>query len=141
MEQETSDVFTWQEWDWRPLARLVGWISIAAVLAHVRHAAPLAFLGQVLTALILLSVLSFGVLTHLLLFVVMGTFWLALAFDDAAYAVAERIVRPFLGRASFAAIFFAAFGVEIGLVFGAGAVLRAAHAGERLLAALSGVLR
>lgn len=141
MKQETPDVFTWQEWDWRPLARLVGWISIAAVLAHVRHAAPLALLGQAFAALILLSVLSFGILTHPLLLAAMGALQLALAFDDAAYALAERIVRPSLGRAPFAATFFAAFGVEIGLVFGAGAALRAVHAGERFLAALSGLLR
>ena len=141
MRQETPDVFTWQEWDWRPLARLVGWISIAAVLAHVRHVSPLAFLGRALTAMILLSVLSFGALTHLLLLAAMGAWQFAMAFDDAAYALAERIVRPALGRASFVATFFAAFGAEIGLVFGVGSALRAAHADARLWAALSGFLR
>lgn len=141
MRQETPDVFNWQEWDWRPLARFVGWICIAAVLAHVRHVSLLALLGQTLTAMILLAVLSFGVLTHLLLIVAMGALQLAMTFDDAAYSLAERIVRPAMGRASFAATFFAAFSAEIGLVFGAGAVLRAAFADARLWAALSGVLR
>lgn len=141
MRQEIPDVFTWQDWDWRPLARLVGWIAVAAVLAHVRHASPLAFLGRVLTAMILLSLLSFGMLTHLMLLAAMGAWQFAMAFDDAAYALAERIIRPALGRASFAATFFAAFGAEVGLVFGTGAILRAAHADARLWAALSGVLR
>lgn len=141
MRQETPDVFTWQEWDWRPLARLVGWICIAAVLAHIWRVAPLTFLGQILAAMIVLSLVSFGALTHLLLIVAMGALQLAMAFDDAAYGLAERIVRPALGRAPFAAAFFAAFVTEIGLVLGAGAVLRAAHADARLWAALSGVLR
>jgi len=91
--------------------------------------------------MVLLSVLSFGALTHLMLLAVMGAWQFAMAFDDAAYALAERIARPALDRAPFAATFIAAFGVEIGLVFGAGAVLRAAHADARLWAALSGVLR
>lgn len=141
MRQETPDVFNWQEWDWRPLARFVGWMAIAAVLGRVWHVSLLALLGRTLTAMILLSVLSFGMLTHLLLLGAMGAWQFAMAFDDVAYALAERIVRPALGRATFAANFFAAFCVEIGLVFGAGAVLRAAHADARLWAALSGVLR
>jgi hypothetical protein len=141
MRQEPPDVFCWQDWDWRPLARLVGWSYIAVLLAHARHVAVLAHLGQVLTTLILLSVLSFGVLTHIFLLAAMGALRLAMAFDDAVYALAERIVRPGLARAPFAATFVAAFGAEIGLVFGAGAVLRAAHADARLWAALSGVLR
>jgi|CXWL01.1.fsa_nt_gi hypothetical protein len=141
MEQVTPETFSWAEWDWRPLARLVGWISIAVFLTHVRLAAPLALLGQALGALILLSVLSFGVLTHLLLFAAMGALRLAMVFDDAAYTLAERIVRPSLGRAPFTVTFIAAFGTEIVLVFGAGSILRAVHADERLWNALSGLLR
>lgn len=141
MRQEPPDVFLWQDWDWRPLVRLVGWTYIAVLLAHARHIALLAHLIQVLTTLILLSVLSFGVLTHLFLLAAMGALRLAMALDDAAYALAERIVRPGLAWAPFAAIFFAAFGAEIGLVFGAGTALRAVHAGELIRAALSGVLR
>jgi hypothetical protein len=141
MRQEPSDVFRWQDWDWRPLARLAGWTYIAVLLAHARHVAVLAHMIQVLTTLILLSVLSFGVLAHLSLLAAMGALRLAMAFDDAAYALAERIVRPGLGQAPFAATFVAAFGAEIGLVFGVGTVLRAAHADTRLWAALSGVLR
>ncbi|MDE2509772.1 MAG: hypothetical protein KGL74_01500 [Elusimicrobia bacterium] len=141
MKQETPEEFRWRDWDWRPLARLVGWVYIAVLLAHARHVAVLAHLGQVLTTLILLSILSFGVLSHIFLLAAMGALRLAMAFDDAAYALAERIIRPFLGRAPFAATFFAAFGAEVGLVFGAGEVLLVIHAGERLSAALWGVLR
>ncbi len=141
MRQEASDAFRWQDWDWRPLARLAGWTYIAVLLAHARHIVLLAHLILILTTLILLSVLSFGVLTHLFLLAAMGALRLAMAFDDAAYALAERIVRPGLGRAPFAATFFAAFGAEIGLVFGAGTALRAVHAGEIIRAALSGVMR
>lgn len=136
MRQEPPDAFRWRDWDWRPLARLVGWLSIAAVVAHVRHAAPLALLGQTLTALILLSVLSFGVLTHLLLLAAMAALRLAMAFDDAAYALAERIVRPSMGQAPFAATFVAAFGAELVLVLGAAYCCCAAHVGPRLLTLL-----
>jgi hypothetical protein len=141
VRQETPDVFNWQDWDWRPLARLVGWSSIAAILAHENGVAPLALLGQALTSLILLSVLSFGMLTYLLLLAAMGTLRLAMVFDDAAYALSERIVRPSLGRATFAATFVAAFGAEIGLVIGTGSILRAIHASEWLCVAMSRILR
>ncbi len=141
MKQETPEDFRWRDWDWRPLARLVGWIYIAVLLAHARHFPPIAPIGQILETLLFLSVLTFGVATQVLLIAAAVTLRVALAFDEAAYAVAERIVRPALGQASSAATFVAAFGAEIGLVFGAGAVLRAAHADERLWAALSGFLR
>jgi hypothetical protein len=141
MRQEPPDAFRWREWDWRPLARLLGWLSIATVVAHVRHAAPLALLGQTLTALILLSVLSFGVLPHLLLLAAMGALRLAMAFDDAAYALAERIVRPSLGQAPFAATFVAAFGAELALVLGAAYFTSAAHVWPRFLSLLMEVIR
>ena len=134
VRNETPDAFFWQDWDWRPLARLVGWITIAAGLAHVRHVPPLAPIGQILEALLFLSVLSFGVLTQLLLLAAMVALRLAMAFDDAAYALAERIVRPSLGQASFAATFVAAFGAELVLVLGAAYFCSAAHVWPRLLA-------
>ncbi|MDE2143297.1 MAG: hypothetical protein KGJ84_12885 [Elusimicrobia bacterium] len=75
-------------------------------------------------------------LTQLLLIAAMLALRLALAFDDAAYALAERVVRPALDRAPAAATFLAAFGAELALVFAAAYLCSAAHVWPRLLAML-----
>lgn len=140
MRQETPDVFNWQEWDWRPLARLVVWVLLAAAWARGRHVLSLDLMHRVLRELVLGWLLSFGWLTYVQALIATSAFRLVLAFDESAYALSERFVQPFAGRASFAATFFAVFGAEIGLVFGVGAILRAAYADARLWAALSGFL-
>ena len=141
MRQETPDVFRWAEWDWRPLARLAVWVILAATWARWRHVLSLDLMHRVFRELVLGWLLSFGLLTYVQALIVTSALRLALALDEAAYALSERLVRPFAGRAPFAANFAAAFGAEIGLVFGAGAVLRAAYADARLWAALPGFLR
>lgn len=141
MRHDYPEAFRWKDWDWRPLARLVGWFAIAAGLAHARFVAPISLLCQGLTAAILLSVLSFGILTHLLLIIAMGVLRLAMALDEAAYGICERLVTPLLGPMSLPSTFLASFGAEIGLAVGAGAILRTAHAGAWLVAGFSGVLR
>lgn len=118
MEQETPDVFRWEEWDWRPLARLIAWLILAALWARWRGLVSLALLQRVFRELLLGWLLSFGLLTYVQALIVTGIFRLALMLDDAAYALSERLVSLFLRRASFAATFVAAFGVELALVLG-----------------------
>src|SRR4030067_574669 len=42
MAQETPAAFAWQDWDWRPLARLVVWGLLAAALGRGGDVPPLA---------------------------------------------------------------------------------------------------
>lgn len=119
-----------QEWDWRPLARLLAWTFIAAHFGCITTAG-LAHLGR---ELVLSWLLTFGILTHLQLILLMGGVRLYLALDDAAYWLAERIVRRIIGGAPFALGFLAAFAVQVALVFGAAGAWRAWHVGARLLA-------
>ena len=98
MEQETPDAFAWHDWDWRPLARLVVWVLLAAVWARRRHAVSLDLLHQVLREFVLGWLLSFGWLTYIQALIATSAFRLALAFDAAAYALSERLVRPIPGR-------------------------------------------
>ncbi|MDX6768815.1 MAG: hypothetical protein SF051_04735 [Elusimicrobiota bacterium] len=119
MEQDTPGVFRWEEWDWRPLARLIAWLILAALWARSRDFVSLAFLQRAFRELLLGWLLSFGVLTYLQVLIATATFRLALAFDDVAYGLSERIVRLFMRRESFAAAFLAAFGLELVLVLGA----------------------
>ncbi len=141
MEQETPDAFAWQDWDWRPLARLVVWVLLAAVWARRRHAVSLDLLHQVFRELVLGWLLSFGWLTYIQALIATSAFRLALAFDAAAYALSERFVRPFAGRAPFAANFAAAFGMELVLVFGSVQFWRAARMGDRVAVLLGEILR
>ena len=133
MSKETPDVFRWRDWDWRPLARLAGWTYIAVVLAHAEHVPPPAPIGQILETLIWLSILSFGVLGALMIHAASGTLLLALTLDEAAYGLAERIVRPALGRVPAAATFLAAFAAEVALVLGTAYICCAAHVWPRIL--------
>lgn len=119
MEQETPDVFRWEEWDWRPLARLIAWLILAALWARSRDIVSLALLQRVFRELLLGWLLSFGLLTYIQALIATSAFRLALAFDDAAYGLSERLVRLFMRRAPFAATFIAAFGLELALVLGA----------------------
>lgn len=119
-----------REWDWRPLARLLAWTFIAAHFGYITQAG-LAHLGR---ELVLSWLLTFGILTHLQLILLMGGVRLYLALDDAAYWLAERITRPAIGGAPFTLGFLAAFAVQVALVFGAAGAWRAWHVGARLLA-------
>lgn len=118
MEQETLDVFRWGDWDWRPLARLIAWLILAALWARWREAVSLALLQRALREILLGWLLSFGLLTYIQALIATGLLRLALAFDDTAYGLSERLVRLFMRRASFAATFVAAFGVELAFVLG-----------------------
>lgn len=118
------------EWDWRPLARLIAWTLIAARFGYLSYAG-LAHVGR---ELLLSWLLTFGILTHLQFILLMGGVRLYLILDDAAYRLAERIVRPLLGGASFAGNFLAAFAVEVALAFGGAWAWRTWHMGARLLA-------
>ncbi|MDX6769028.1 MAG: hypothetical protein SF051_05810 [Elusimicrobiota bacterium] len=119
MDQETPDAFRWEEWDWRPLARLIAWVLLAALWARSRDIVSLALIQRVLRELLLGWLLSFGLLTYVQALIATAAFRLALALDDAAYGLSERLVRLFMRRASFAATFVAAFGVELTFVLGA----------------------
>ena len=141
MAQETPAAFAWQDWDWRPLARLVVWVLLAAAWARERHVLSLDLMHRVLRELVLGWLLSFGWLTYVQALIATSAFRLALALDKAAYTLSERLVRPFTGQAPFAASFVAAFGVELGLIFASVQFWRAAHMGGRVAALLGDILR
>ncbi|MDO8756671.1 MAG: hypothetical protein Q7J64_01555 [Elusimicrobiota bacterium] len=141
MTPETPVDFRWEEWDWRPLARLVVWVLLAAAWARGRHLLSLDLMHRVLRELVLGWLLSFGWLTYIQALIATSALRLALAFDESAYALSARFVRPFAGRAPFAANFAAAFGAELTLVFGSVQFWRAAHMGDRVAALLGEILR
>jgi hypothetical protein len=119
MEMETPGACAWEDWDWRPLARLLAWSLLAALWARERGFVSLALFQRAFRELLLGWLLSFGMLTYIQALIATGLFRLLLAFDDAAYGLSERLVRLLLRRASFAATFIAAFGVELVFVLAA----------------------
>lgn len=129
-----------EEWDWRPLARLVVWCGLAGATAR-HYRVPLPDPAAVLRELVLGWLLSFGLLTWLQLRLVAGAWCVFMALDDWTYALSERAVRPFAGRASFVAAFLVAHAAQVALVAGTVAAWRAMDAGPRLLALLSAALR
>lgn len=141
MEQETPAAFVWQDWDWRPLARLVVWVLLAAAWASCSRVLSPDLVRQAVREVVLGWLLSFGLLTYVQALLATTALRLALALDEAVYGLSERLVRPFVGRASFALTFAAAFGVELALVLGSVRIWRAAHVGERAAALLSELLR
>ncbi len=141
MEQETPASFSWQDWDWRPLARLVVWVLLAVAWARWRRVLSRDLMHRVLYELVMGWLLSLGWLTYVQALIATSAWRLALALDEAAYALSERLVRPFAGRASFAANFAAAFATELMLVFGSVQFWRAAHMGGRVAAFLGEMLR
>lgn len=109
-------MFTLRDWDWRPLARLLGWTAIAWLLAHRQGIKPLTEATSFLGGLLLTWLLFLGSLTHLIAIVAMGAVRAALYADEVAYGLSERLIRPVLGPAPFAVRFLAAFSAEIALV-------------------------
>lgn len=104
-----------REWDWRPLARLCGWLLIAALLSEGRGMKPWAYAASFLRDLALTWLLLLGPITHLIAIVAMGGVRAALWLDEAAYSVAERLTRP-LDAAPSVVRFAAAFAIEVALV-------------------------
>jgi hypothetical protein len=72
--------------------------------------------AQALRQVALLLLVTFGLAGQVMALVAMGALSLFLEFDEAAFALAERLVRPWSGRASFAVRFAAAFSAELALV-------------------------
>ena len=132
---------SWQDWDWRPLARLVVWFLLVAAWASGRHVLSLALLHRIVREIVLGWLLSFGLLTYVQALVATAALRFALALDEAAYALSERIVRSFAGQASFAMNFAAAFGVELALVLGSAQLWSAAHLGGSVAALMGRILR
>jgi len=118
------------DWDWRPLVRLIAWVFIAAHFECVTKAG-LAHLGR---ELVLSWLLSFGILTHLQLILLMIGVRFYLALDEATYRLAERIVQPFLDDKPFALRFLTAFAGQVAIAFGTVGAWRAWHSGARLIA-------
>ena len=141
MEQQTPTAFVWQDWDWRPLARLVVWVLLAATWARWEQVLSPALLQRAVREVVLGWLLSFGVLTYVQALIATGALRLVLAFDEAAYALSERLVRPFAGQTPFAVNFAATFSAELMLVLGAAQLWRAAHLGGRVAALLGEILR
>ncbi|MDX2152091.1 MAG: hypothetical protein SFV54_15240 [Bryobacteraceae bacterium] len=132
---------SWRDWDWRPLARLAGWLLIAALLARQHGVDPLACVVAYARDMLLAWLLFLGLLTHLMAILAMGALRAALCLDEAAYALSERLTRPLAGTAPFPARFAAAFGAEVALVLGGAWAWRSWGLGPRLAAALLELLR
>lgn len=109
-------MFALRDWDWRPLARLLGWSVIAWLLARRQGIEPMAEAASFLGGLLLTWLLLLGSLTHLIAIVAMGALRATLYADEVAYDLSERLLRPVLGPAPFAVRFLAAFSAEIALV-------------------------
>lgn len=131
----------WRDWDWRPLARLAGWLLIAGLLARQRGVDPLACVAAFARNMLLSWLLFLGLLTHVMAIVAMATLRAALCLDEAAYALSERLTRPLAGAAPFSARFLAAFSAEVALVLGGAWAWRAWALGPRLGSALMELLR
>lgn len=131
----------WADWDWRAFARVVTWTLLAMAWARWRGVALLPAAMSVLSCVILLSVISFGILAHIFALVAMGTVRAAMLLDETAYSVSERMVRPLAGAAPFAIRFWMAFAAEIALVLGAAWFWRAVNLGPRLAAAVMEILQ
>lgn len=129
-----------EEWDWRPLARLVVWSGLAIAAARY-HGLALPDPAALLRELVLGWLLTFGVLTWIQLRLIAAAWWVFLTLDDWTYAMAERLARPLAGQASFGVNFLAALCVQLALVLGSLALFRHVHAGPRLLALLDAGLR
>jgi hypothetical protein len=121
-----------EEWDWRPLARLIVWLAIA-VMAIKRAGVHLASPGAILEAFVLSWLLTFGFLGWLEVWVVVLAVRLYFLLDEWTYALSEWVVRSIVGRAPFAVNFLAALAVQIGLVLGGLAYGRGAHLGPHIL--------
>lgn len=141
MTQDTPEAFRWEEWDWRPLARLLVWLLLAVLWARWRNVAFLPLLQRAFRELVLGWLLSFGLLTYIQALIATSAWRLALALDDAAYALSERVTRLFMRRASFAATFVAAFVLELALVLGSLQFWSATRMGDRAAVLLAEVLR
>lgn len=129
-----------EEWDWRPLARMLIWIALAVVAAKRSGYWPPSF-GMIARELVLGWLLTFGLLTWIQMHLAMGVVRLYLVLDDWSYAASEWLVRPVAGCAPFAVNFLAALAVQLGLVLGGLCYWRAAHLGPRVLALLEGGFR
>jgi hypothetical protein len=108
-----------EEWDWRPLARLIVWLAIAALAvkrAGVHFASP----GAYLEAFVLSWLLTLGFLGWLEIWIVVLVVRLYFLLDEWTYAISEWVVRRFAGRVSFAVNFLAALAVQLVLVLGLG---------------------
>jgi hypothetical protein len=123
------------EWDWRPMARTLIWLTVA-VAAAKRAGYRTPSLGHVIQELALGWVLTFGLLTRVQLWLVMGALRLFWTLDDWTYAASEWLVRPVAGGAPFALNFMAAAAAQLALMTGSLAVWSAANLGPRVLAAL-----
>lgn len=141
MDENTRDVFRWNDWDWRALTRLVVWLLLAALWARWRGVPLWSNIAACLRDCALLCLLSFGAFTYLFALIAMGAIRAALFLDEAAYAFSERLTRSFSGAAPFAVRFWTAFGAEIALVLGAAWIWRACLLGPRVATAVMEVLR
>ncbi len=141
MTQDTPETFRWKEWDWRPLARLIVWVLLAFLWAHWRNVDFLPLFQRAFRELMLGWLLSFGLLTYVQALIATSAWRLAMALDDGAYSLSERIARLFMRRASFAATFVAAFVLELALVLGSLQFWSATRMGSRAAVILAEVLR
>ena len=113
MHNNDPGAFRWEEWDWRPLARLTVWLLMAGTWAMSRNILSVAAIERAAREVILGWLLSFGLLTYVQVLIATFAIRLALVVDDFAYAAAERIVRLLLASPTFEKAFLAAFALEI----------------------------
>lgn len=103
------------EWDWRPLARLVAWCLVLAAAVWLGFL-PARTIVRCARELILLWLLTFGVLTRLLLILVVGAFRLAAALESLAFRISDWLVEIAFDPGPRALRFASALGVEFMLV-------------------------
>lgn len=105
---------------------------VAAVGQHYHVPLP-TVLFTLVVDMAALSLLSFGILTPVVVLVAEGSITLLLAADAAAYALSGWLVRRVAGEIPEPASFPAAFAVEVALVFAAIRFWIAAQLGPRLM--------
>lgn len=123
--------FLEDEWDWRPLARLLAWCIVLAAASWL-GLLPAGAVVRGVRELILLWLLSFGLLTRLIMIVVMVGVRLAGTLEDLAFRISDWLVERTFNPGPRALRFASALGVEFALVSLGAFVWNFADVGARL---------
>jgi hypothetical protein len=123
MGEQAGAYSWWQEWDWRPFARLAAWLTLGSAWAASNGYFSADILYRAARELILGWLLSFGLLTYVQLLLATAAIRFTLAVDDFAFGLADRLVKGRFGHLTFSSGFLAAFALEIGIILLSGRIL------------------